>query len=169
MARRGPFVLEAPGQAFRFELHDIGGPFVLSKHGYPLADQPGPHSIFWEAYWQWDRQGRQLDDHGHCIFKWETALVHITKQAGPPVPGARTTPPARPTAKLAINSTPRNAEVLVDGKFVGTTPTVLTLRAGRHEFQVILEGYREWTRDLELIPDSEQRLAARLVKLVKQA
>lgn len=36
MARRGPFVLEVPGHAFRFELDDIAGPFVLGRRGRPL-------------------------------------------------------------------------------------------------------------------------------------
>jgi len=82
MATRGPFVLEVPGHTFHFELQDVGGPYVLGKGGHPLADQPGPRSLFWEAYWHWDRQGRQVDDQGRCIFKWETALVKITEQAG---------------------------------------------------------------------------------------
>ena len=79
-------MLEVPGRTFRFELHDYGGPYVLGKHGHPLADQPGARSLFWEAYWQWDRQGRQVDDRGRCIFKWETAPVHVTKQVGRPLP-----------------------------------------------------------------------------------
>jgi hypothetical protein len=41
MASHGPLALEVPGHTFRFELHDHGGPFVLGKHGKPLADQPG--------------------------------------------------------------------------------------------------------------------------------
>ena len=82
---RGPFVLGVPGRIFRFELHDYGGPYVLGKQGRPLAYQPGPGSLFWEAYWQWDRQGRQVDDQGRCIFNWETALVQISK-VSPPAP-----------------------------------------------------------------------------------
>jgi len=164
MGRHGPFVLQVPGLTFRFELRDIGGPFVLGKQGYPLADQPGPRSVFWEAYWHWDRQGRQVDDQGRCIFGWETALVSITKKASQPLPGARTTTPAPPTARVLVNSIPPDAEIFADGRFVGTTPTALTLRAGKHEFRVVLEGYREWTRELELIADSDQSLTARLLE-----
>ncbi len=54
MVDGGPFVLEVPGRTFRFEVHDHGGPYVLSKSGHPLAVQPGGRSLFWEAYRQWD-------------------------------------------------------------------------------------------------------------------
>ena len=100
MASRGPFALEVPGHTFRFELHDHGGPFVLSKHGRALADQPGARSLFWEAYWQWERQGKHVGDQGRCLFKWETALVHITKPVGHPLLVAPT-PPARPELTAA--------------------------------------------------------------------
>ncbi len=164
MVSRGPFVLVVPGRTFRFELHDYGGPYVLGKHGYPLADQPGARSLFWEAYWQWDRQGRRADDQGRCIFKWETALVQITKQVSRPA--TPTTPRARPkpTAKVTIRSIPHNAEIFSDGKFVGNAPAVLTLPVGKHQFRVVLNGHKEWIRELELIPDSDLTLAAKLVK-----
>ncbi len=150
---------------------------MLGKGGLPLADQPGARSLFWEAYSHWDRQGRQVNDQGRCIFKWETAPVHITKQVGRPLPVAPTTPSARPelttappakTAKVTISSTPQDAEIFADGKFVGSAPATLTLPVGRYQFRVVLDGYREWIRELELIPDSDHRLAAKLVKLAEQ-
>jgi hypothetical protein len=171
MVSRGPFVLEVPGHTFRFELHDYGGPYVLGKMGRPLADQPGPHSIFWEAYRQWERQGRQLDDQGRCIFKWETTLEQMSNGcgqrqiAGPTMPHMATdvtvcTP--LKTAKVTIRSTPQDAEIFADGKFVGNAPALLTLPVGKHHFRVALEGYDEWSKELELIPDSELTLAANL-------
>jgi hypothetical protein len=176
MVIRGPFALEVPGHTFRFELHDHGGPFVLGKQGKPLADQPGARSLFWEAYWQWERQGKQVDAQGRCIFKWETALVHITKQVGHPLLVAPTTPPARPeltadppteAAKVTIRSIPQDAEIFADGKFVGNAPAVLTLPAGKHQFRAVLKGHAEWSQELELIPDSEFTLLAKLAKPAK--
>ena len=172
MVTRGPFVLEVLGHTFRFELHD-DGPYVLGKHGHPLIMQPGPRSLFWEACWQWERQGRQVDDQGYCIFKWETALVRIAEGVDRPMPVAPTTPSARPeltteppakTGKVTISSTPRGAEIFADGKFVGNAPAALTLPVGKYQFRVVLNGYRGWIKELELIPDSELTLAAKLVK-----
>jgi PEGA domain len=177
MVSRGPFVLEVSGHTFHFELHDYGGPFVLGKRGQPLGDQPGARSLFWEAYWQWERQGKQVDDQGRCIFKWETAPVHITQQVGHPLLVAPTTPPAPPeltaapcaqAAKVKIRSTPQDADIFADGKFVGNAPAVLTLPVGKHQFRVLLKNYEEWSKELELIPDSELTLVAKLVKLAKQ-
>lgn len=178
MVKRGPFVLEVvPGHTFVFVVNDIGGPFVLGKGGVPLATQPGGRSLFWEAYGHWDRQGRQVDGQGRCIFKWEAVPVHVTKQVGgalPPIPTtpsappeATTAPPAR-TAKVTISSTPPEAEIFVNGKFVGNAPAGLILAVGKYEFRVVLSDYEEWIRELELIPDSDHRLAAHLVKSAKQ-
>jgi hypothetical protein len=176
MVRRGPFVLEVPGHSFVFVVNDIGGPFVLGKGGLPLATQPGGRSLFWEAYSHWNRQGRQVDDQGRCIFKWEAAPIHVTKQLGG-LPLAPTTPSAPPevitappgkTAKVTISSTPPEAEIFVNGKFVGNAPAGLTLAVGKYEFRVVLSGHEEWIRELELIPDSDHRLAAHLAKSAKQ-
>jgi len=176
MVSRGPFALEVPGHTFRFELHEHGGPFVLGKHGKALADQPGGRSLFWEAFWQWERQGRQVDGQGRCLFQWETALVHITKPAGHPLLAAPTTAPPRPeltadppaqAAKVMIRSIPHDAEIFADGKFVGNAPALLTLPAGKHQFRALLKGHAEWSQELELIPDSEFTLLARLVKPAK--
>jgi len=168
MVSRGPFVLEVPGRTFRFELRDIGGPFVLGKHSHALAIQPGARSLFWEAYWHWGHQGRQVDDQGRCIFKWETALVQITKQVSRPTAPKMSRARPKLTARVTIRSIPQDAEIFADGKFVGSSPAVLTLPVGKHQFRVALSGHKEWIRELELIPDSELTLAANLVKLAKQ-
>ncbi len=174
MVTRGPFVLEVPGRTFRFELHQHGGPFVLGKQGRPLVMQPGAQSIFWEAYWQWERQGQQVDDDGRCIFKWETALVRITNHVGRPLLAPPAAHHAQPglaaeksikTAKVTIHSTPQDAEIFADGTFVGNAPAALTLPIGKHHFRVVAKGYAEWTKGLDLIPNSEHTLAASLVKL----
>jgi hypothetical protein len=175
MVTHGPFVLEVPGSTFRFELHN-SGPYVLGKQGRPLVTQPGPRSLFWEAYWQWERQGKQVDDQGRCIFKWETALVHVRDQVGHLLDVTTTKLPActeptvytpRSTAKVTIRSIPADAEIFADGRFVGNAPAVLTLPVGKHHFRASLKGYADWSRELELIPDSELTLVANLVKVTR--
>jgi len=133
-------------------------PVRAKQGGRPLAVQPGGRSLFWEAYWQWDRQGRRVDDQGRCIFCWETALVQIAKPA--------TTPRVRSklTVKVTIRSVPDDATIFSDGGFVGKAPAALTLPVGRHRFRIVLNGYMEWTGGLELITDSGLTLVAELVK-----
>src|SRR6185437_14419373 len=67
--------------------------------------------------------------------------------------------PAPPTGhgEVAITCDVDDAEVYVDGKFVGQTPSKLQLASGIHHIDVKSEG-REWERDLEVLKDSRLTL-----------
>src|SRR5579863_3014599 len=45
-------------------------------------------------------------------------------------------------------SEPQGADIYVDGKFVGNTPSTLALAAGSHEIRVEADRFRPWTRTL---------------------
>lgn len=64
--------------------------------------------------------------------------------------------------KLHVNSTPGNADIYVDDKFVGNTPAVLDLSTGPHHVVVKMNGYQDWERTLEMVKDSELSLGANL-------
>jgi hypothetical protein len=49
---------------------------------------------------------------------------------------------------VSISSTPPSADVEVDGKFVGNTPSSVTLPAGDHTIRISKKGYRPWERTL---------------------
>jgi hypothetical protein len=66
-------------------------------------------------------------------------------------------PPAKPDsaagrqtqtqmASVTFKSTPEGAEILLDGKFVGSTPSTLVLAAGEHSVSVQKDGYTTWAR-----------------------
>jgi hypothetical protein len=59
------------------------------------------------------------------------------------------------TGSLAIASDPTGAEVYVDGHFVGQTPATLRLASGAHRIELRASGKRDWSRELEVIKDSE--------------
>ena len=63
---------------------------------------------------------------------------------------------------LRVTSEPDGAEISVDGKFVGTTPSTLHLPAGPHEIEVRAAGRRAWKRTVEVLKDSEASLKAAL-------
>jgi S1-C subfamily serine protease len=65
-------------------------------------------------------------------------------------------------AKLHVNSTPSNADIYVDDKFVGNTPAVLNLSSGSHHVVVKMDGYKDWDRTLEIVKDSDLSLGANL-------
>ncbi len=76
--------------------------------------------------------------------------------ASDPVAGS----PSPPTGhgEVAISCEVADAEVYVDGKFVGQTPSTLQLASGTHHIEVRSEGRREWERDLEVLKDSQLTL-----------
>ena len=45
---------------------------------------------------------------------------------------------------------------------------MLTLPVGKYQFRLVLNGHKDWIRELELIPESDLTLVAKLVKLSKQ-
>jgi hypothetical protein len=67
--------------------------------------------------------------------------------------------------RIEIQSTPADAEVYVDGKLVGTTPSAISLRVGPHRIRVITKGFKDWDREVEILKDSEAHLKAILEPL----
>src|SRR5271166_5250328 len=57
--------------------------------------------------------------------------------------------------KCSFASTPAGAEISVDGKFVGSTPSVLILSVGAHAVEVSLPGFAQWKRQLTVSPGSD--------------
>ncbi len=73
--------------------------------------------------------------------------------------------PAEP-AKGAVNviSNPAEADVLVDGEFVGNCPAALKLAPGKHTVTVKMSGYKDWSREITVQSGSEVQLTANLEK-----
>jgi PEGA domain-containing protein len=72
---------------------------------------------------------------------------------------------AREGVKCSFTSTPAGAEVSVDGRYVGSTPSVLTLSVGNHAVEVSLPGFAPWKRDLTVSTGSELTVNAVLQKV----
>lgn len=52
--------------------------------------------------------------------------------------------------KCSFISTPPGAEITVDGKFSGSTPSTISLALGKHDILMQMPGYRPWSRELEV-------------------
>lgn len=65
---------------------------------------------------------------------------------------------------LTVTSTPDNAELFVDGGFVGNAPATLKLSPGKYTIRVVLPGHKEWTRNISVTAGSELKLVASLEK-----
>ena len=68
-----------------------------------------------------------------------------------PEPGAGT---------VRVTSEPDGAEITVDGKFVGSTPSTLRLAAGPHDIEVKAAGRKSWRRTLDVLKDSDVSVKA---------
>lgn len=63
---------------------------------------------------------------------------------------------------LAITSVPTNADLMVDGSFVGQCPARLTLPSGRHKLRVFSPGFLDWEREIDVLANSEVSLHVKL-------
>ncbi len=66
------------------------------------------------------------------------------------------------TGTVHISSDPDGAEITLDGKFVGTTPSTLKLAAGPHEIELKAPGRQGWKRTLDVLKDSDVSVKAAL-------
>jgi len=87
-----------------------------------------------------------------------------------PVP-APVPPPAAaqgfPKGKVKCNfsSTPSGADITIDDwKYVGSTPSEISLSTGTHVVVISMPGFAEWKRELTVAPDSVVNVAATLQK-----
>lgn len=67
-------------------------------------------------------------------------------------------------SKMAIQSDPVGADILMDGQMVGQTPSTFDMPSGDHEIKLQLAGYQEWVRHVHVLPGSTINLSANLEK-----
>ena len=71
-----------------------------------------------------------------------------------PAPPAKATLPTQTAlvqaggVQVVISSTPDGADIEIDGRFVGNTPSTIELAPGDHTFAVHKRGYKEWKRQV---------------------
>lgn len=95
----------------------------------------------------------------------------------PRVVAARLTPATAPVAdqpqgprleqsvKCSFTSTPPGADISIDGHYVGSTPSVLSLAIGDHTVEVSRPGFAVWKRNLTLTAASQVTVTAVLQEL----
>jgi len=71
---------------------------------------------------------------------------------------------AAANGKVSVISVPDSADVYVDDGFVGNTPATLKLSAGKHTVKVTQDGYKAWSKEVNVFADSEVNLKASLQK-----
>jgi hypothetical protein len=93
-----------------------------------------------------------------------------TTAAAPAQPGAQPSPssvPAAPLTDLAtvvVQSTPDGADITLDGKFVGSTPSTVRLSPGDHTLVLEKPGYKTWQRTMAVSPGASITVGPTLEK-----
>jgi len=97
--------------------------------------------------------------------------VARTAAAAQNSPVASPTPPAASaqevqTEKVKCNfsSTPPGAEISIDWRYVGNTPSEIGLSIGTHVVSLSMPGFAEWKRELTVAADSVVNVTATLEK-----
>ncbi len=102
------------------------------------------------------------------VHSEQAAIAVPPPKAVPPEPSLTT--PSLTTAATSgkgvviLTASPDNADVNVDGSFVGNAPVNLKLAPGKHTISVSAQGYQTFSRDINVLADSEVRLTANLEK-----
>jgi hypothetical protein len=65
------------------------------------------------------------------------------------------------TASLTVDASVAGADVAVDGNFVGSTPSTVSVATGQHTITVTKKGYADWSRSMK-VSGSAVRLDADL-------
>jgi hypothetical protein len=66
--------------------------------------------------------------------------------------------------KCKFSSTPAGADITLDGKYVGSTPSEITVTTGEHVVLFSMAGFTQWKRELTVLPGSELNVSAILQK-----
>jgi hypothetical protein len=67
-------------------------------------------------------------------------------------------------AQLSVSSTPSGADIEVDGSFVGSTPSELSIAEGDHTIEIRKAGFKTWQRQLKVTGGSTVHIDAGLDK-----
>ncbi len=171
-----PFKIEYPGGYFH-KTHTVFGSRLdhsitvkVSKDGYlteRMTLTQGPFE--WVAVNGRHHGSYFLLKSGRFDIKLDPVSLASTPvetigREGPLRPAAAATALAKdsdaqaPDGSVMIASDPPGAEIYVDGKFVGQTPSTIHLASGSHRVEVKSQGKQAWARDLEVLKDSQLTL-----------
>jgi len=59
---------------------------------------------------------------------------------------------------LILSSDTNGAEIYIDGKFVGDTPSTISLSSGTHQIAIKATGKKDWQREIEVMKGSQVTL-----------
>ena len=105
----------------------------------------------------------------------QTGLARNASTQSSPVPATTATNPElaatpapaeinREKIKCNFNSTPAGAEITLDGRYVGNTPSTVGVNTGTHVVVLFMPGFAQWKRELTVSSGSDLSVNATLQK-----
>jgi hypothetical protein len=67
-------------------------------------------------------------------------------------------------ASITVKSTPPGADINIDGKFMGSTPSTIQLTPGDHQVSIEKEQMTPWQRTMTVTAGGSSSIDATLVK-----
>lgn len=67
-------------------------------------------------------------------------------------------------SSIVVNSTPAGADIKIDGKFIGSTPSTVKLAPGEHTVLIEKPGFQSWQRTLSVTDNGSVTVDATLEK-----
>ena len=89
----------------------------------------------------------------------DTDLQQARKACGNP--NADTAPAVAPSS-VTVKSNPDGADITVDGKYSGSTPSKIALTTGDHTIAIHVAGYAPWQRTITIKPGDDINMSATL-------
>ena len=102
-----------------------------------------------------------------------SAQSSATQSSAPPAPNAVSPVQAAASPAAEVNSekikcnfssTPPGAEITLDGRYVGNTPSTIGVSTGTHVVVLFMPGFAQWKRELAVAAGSEVNVSASLQK-----
>jgi hypothetical protein len=139
-----------------YRLVDSGGKAVPSPTGATVTAQAAPSTA------PGQNSLAAAPTPGSTAAAPAAAPLRSSPAAVSPAASAQGSAPQK--VKCNFSSTPAGAEITVDWRYVGNTPSEIGLSSGTHVVVISMPGFAEWKRELTVASDSAVNVTATLQK-----
>ena len=138
-------------------------PLFLFMHGKDIAIPKGTEIT---AYINGDVNLDPAKFGAKATNETQVAPTASTASAQPATQADTVPAAADPSSVVVIKSTPDGADITVDGKFLGSTPSTVRLASGDHTISVEKPGFKPWQRTVTVSSGNSITIDATLDKVL---
>lgn len=128
--------------------HEGGKGFIRRDNKVAVFDKDGDSIVSHSTA----SLGNAVKDACEAIIKdWSGSSAKSHSPVANPAPVLTSAAATISFGKISVSSTPPNADVEIDGAFVGTTPSMIEVAPGDHEIAIKKSGYQTWQRKMKIM------------------